>query len=553
MNRFPEQSAAQQEGAFSGYLAAIRAHPLLVALVTLATVGASIAFLATRSARYEATANLLVNPIPQEDEVFLGLPLIRDSGDPVRTVQTAASLVESQPAAELAAEFMGEGWTAKEVLDSIEVAPRGESNVLGVTATAGGAAESARLANSFSRAALEVRGDEIVDEARAQVRQLGAELDTLPPGDAARVELASRRSQLEGLITRGDPTLAPSEEAIAPNAAIGAPAPVIVALALLAGFILGSGTALLAELLARRVRDPEDALKLYPLPVLARVPELAARHRQGPAEATWFMPPRIREPFRTLALQLQERHGLQGAVMITSPTSGDGKTTSAINLAVSLAAGGKEVVLLDLDLRNPRVGEALGIEGRDTISDLIDPDVEIERLLFRASDLSSLRVLPLVGAPDQMRLIDVVGTRLPRLVAEARAVADYVVIDTAPLGEVGDALKLAREVEDVVVVMRPGNTDRNHLSILRDLLEGVGITPAGYLVIGREDGSTRGYYSYGAAQAQTNMTFEGRAETSAPSPRPAEAEAEAEDDPAPDAKDTAEKGRVRRGPGRMPA
>jgi Mrp family chromosome partitioning ATPase len=367
------------------------------------------------------------------------------------------------------------------------------------------------------RSALQVRADQIVPGAEAAIDRIDLRLVALAADDPARAELASQRDQLRAVVTDGDPTLTLSQAAIPPPSAVGASPVLIVALAALAGFVLGSGTALLMELLARRVRDPEDAFQLYPLPVLAHVPELPPRRLRGPPDVTWFMPPEVREPLRTLALQFDALPGSNRAVMVTSPSSGDGKTSSAINLAVSLAASRKDVILLDFDLRNPQVGNALGIEGRDTIADLLEHDRRLDRLLFRASDLS-LRVLPLMAAPEEADLIDVAGLRLPALLKEARALADHVVIDTAPLGEVGDALTLAREVDDVIVVIRPGNTNRGHLRVMRDLLEGVGKMPTGYLLIGRVQGPSRGYYSYGSA-TKKNLSFTQRGARASETPR----------------------------------
>ena len=68
---------------------------MLVIVVTLAAIGASIAWIALRPPTYEATANILVTPLAQEDQTFLGLHVVREAGDPTRTVQTAATLIKS--------------------------------------------------------------------------------------------------------------------------------------------------------------------------------------------------------------------------------------------------------------------------------------------------------------------------------------------------------------------------------------------------------------------------------------------------------------------------
>jgi Mrp family chromosome partitioning ATPase/capsular polysaccharide biosynthesis protein len=503
LNTFGEQSVApgSRDGALPAYFAAIRAHPLIVVLVTLTAVAASVGFLLVRSPRYEATADILVNPLPRETQVFLGLPLIRDAGDPARTAQTAASLIESRAAADLTAQRLGGGWDGERVLDAVKVAPRGESNVLGVTATTNQPAEAARVATTFSRAALETREADIVDAAQELITQLEARQRALPAESAAREEIGARLEQLQTIIAGGDPALSLSQDALPPDSAVGASSALILALAILAGVTLGSGAAVLLELLARRVRDEDDAFAVYPLPVLLRVPELPARRLDRLLGSNWHMPPEVREPFRTLAVQLDERAG-GGVLMVTSPSAGDGKTTCAMNLAVSLAATGKSVVLLDFDLRKPDVGAALGLKDAAGFMELVDPNDRLEPLLQTVSDVWSVRVLALqreLNAGVMAGLVDLVGRRLPELLAEARELADYVVIDTAPLGEVGDALRLVRDVDEIVLMLRPGNTNRVQLETVRELLEPTGERPLGYIVLGRTE-APRGTYGYGHAR-----------------------------------------------------
>lgn len=494
----------RREGALGSYLAAITAHPWIFVLITLAAVAASVAFLTVREPRYEATANVLVEPVPQEDQVFLGLPLLRDTGDPVRTAQTAASLIKSRAAAELAAERLGDEWTSRELFeDAIEVNPEGESNILAITAAADRAAEAAEVANEFTTAALEERAERLEQAARTLINQLQSRLEATPTDDqVTRAELAARLEQVRLVVARGDPTLLISQEAIPPTAATGAPAPLIIVLAVLAGLTLGSGTAFLLELLTRRVRDEEEALAIYPLPVLARVPLLSERSRRARGDAAWSMPPAIREPFLTLTVQLQQADRASTAIMLTSATTGDGKTTSAINLAVSLATTGKRVALLDFDLRKPQVGTELGMTDLCDVSELVAPNVSLARLLAHPSELRALRVLAIGFDRDEEYLREDAIATLPSLVQQARSLADYVVIDTPPLGEVSDALRLGRAVDSVLLVIRPGNTARGQLRATRELLERSGYPVGGSIMMGSSDRAGRPY-GYGYGQGRT--------------------------------------------------
>jgi Mrp family chromosome partitioning ATPase/capsular polysaccharide biosynthesis protein len=493
------------------YLSAIRAHRGIVAAVTIAAVGASIGFLALRSPQYEASADLLVDAVPQEDQTFLGLAVVRDAGEPTRTVQTAASLVQSRAAADAAAEELGGDWTGERVLEHVEVKPEGETNILAVTATADSPGQAARVANEFARAALDSRAAELGEAARDLIAQLAARLSATPRADqVTRAELAARLDQLRSVARGGDPTVTLLQGAIPPESATGAPPALIMSVALLAGLALGAGTAILLDLSERRVRDEDEALALYPLAPLLRVPELPGRARERPRGSIWHMVPQVREPFRTLAVQLDERGG-GGVLMVTSPSAGDGKTTSAVNLAVSLAETGKRVVLLDFDMRKPDVADALRLEDAVGFMQLAEESDHLEPLLQTVSEGWSMRVLAIRGEVEDpgfiTGLVDLLGQRLPQLVAEARTLADYVVIDTAPLGEVGDALRLVRDVDDIVLLVRPGNTNRAQLEMVRDLLERIGERPLGYIVLGGAEGFPRSVYSYGHARQQASQAM----------------------------------------------
>jgi Mrp family chromosome partitioning ATPase/capsular polysaccharide biosynthesis protein len=502
MSPYPSQGPATAEPALGPYLRAVKAHRLLVALVTLGTLLLAIFWLAAvRTPTYEATAQLLVTPLPQDDQVFLGLQLLRDSGDPTRTVQTAANLVGSPTAADRTAEEMGDGWTGSRVTDSISIEPQGESNILAVTASAGSPEEAVRLADTFTRQALATRKEELQQQIEPLLTQLESRSQSIGSSDTeAAAELQDRINQLQNVRTGTDPTLAVSQFAEEPDSPSGAGPVIILALALVAGGALGAGAAVLIELLDSRIRDEDEALAIFPLPVLARVP--VGRHKLIGARSgePWMLAPAVREACRTLNLQLSPRNGEAGrVVMMTSASTGDGKTTSAINLAATLAASGEKVVLLDFDLRKPDVARQLGVSRPTSLRQMLAGGADLPSLLQSPQSLPSVSVLATGLADGAAALLESLYRRLPELVEEARALADHVVIDTPPLGEISDALRLLDVVDDVVVVMRPGNTERNGLATTADLLARAQATPSGFLVIGGSFTPSSSYYSYGLA------------------------------------------------------
>jgi len=491
------------EGALGPYLRAIRAHRTLVTIVALAAIVAAVLWIVLRSASYEATANLLINPLPQEDQTFLGLPLLRDSGDPTRTAQTAATLVRSSGAADRTARALGGDWTPRKVLDSISVTPEGESNILAITAKADGADEAKRLADTFARSAIEVRRDNLTQLIRPELTRLEARLDTLAEGTEARANATERIAELEAVRDGGDPTIAQSQSAQRPDSPTGLPAPAIILLAALAGFTLGSGGALLLELTERRIRNEEEAVALYPLPVLARIPLLKSSQLRGRQASGWHMLPAVREAFRTLMIQLGPHpEGRAHVIMVTSASTGDGKTTSAVNLAAAAAASGDPVILLDFDLRKPDVGRTLGVQAGTELTGLLQPGTQLRDLLSPAPGLPALSVLTTSVAEGDVALVEALSRRLPELIADARELCNYVVLDTAPIGEISDALRLVSDVDNIVVVTRPGNTNRANFEMMRDLLERTAYTPAGFLVIGDSTPRTSAYYAYGATSRE---------------------------------------------------
>ena len=320
----------------------------------------------------------------------------------------------------------------------------------------------------------------LVQTAIASTRR---QLADVPAETATATQLAERLSRLESVSDGEDPTLSISQVAAPPTEASGTGSILVIAIALIAGLALGTLLALASELIGpRRVGDENELLGLFPLPVLARVPELP-RRRWRRAASPLATPPLIREGFRTLQVQLELQPGQHRSVLLTSASSGDGKTTSAINFALELVSSGHSVVLMDLDLRKPDVGPALAITEQADVAALAAGRVTLEQSLVPMPAVSGLRILP-IGQQEGFQVLEQLARRLPDIIEEALAIADFVVIDTAPLGEVSDALPLVRAVDDVVLVGRLRNTRSANLETMRDLLSRVDREPVGWMLIG---------------------------------------------------------------------
>ncbi len=513
MTRFPaanvgpsrlEHEELAPAAALAPYLGALRSHRRLVVAIMLTAVLASTGWIFVQGTSYEATASVVVVPVPEGDAAFSGLPLIRSGGsDSARAVETAVQLLDTPEAAELTAKRLGDGLTASAVRAAVEVEAEPESDIVEITASAPNGERAADLANEFAAAALDARARElkplIAAAAAASSDAIAAITDR--SGTVAD-ELRARSSALAAI--SDDPALTFARQATVPPAPVGSPPWLVLALALTAGLVVGAVTAVLIEVLApRALRDETDLARIYPRPILARVPELPGRlvratRRQRRLGA-------IGEGFRSLRSQLELRARDRapsavrgsGAVLLTSPARDDGATAAALELAEAMAKGGQSVIAIDFTLRR---APAAGLEPSTSGGGMT-------ALLGGAENLGDA-LQPLEGVPGvrvltawhglSLEQVEMLTGRMPEIVAEARRHADWVIVDAPPLGELSDALGVLDAVDDVVVVVRTGRTSLMRLTRLRDALESVDGSALGYLVVGGASMAVDGYgYGYG--------------------------------------------------------
>ena len=244
-----------------------------------------------------------------------------------------------------------------------------------------------------------------------------------------------------------------------------------------AGLVLGIGGAFAMNALDPRLRREEQLRELYSLPILARVPKekraptftlgkrrlgIGPRERNG-ARCRRASCPRRRSSrsARCARCSRAQRRddGDSRSILVTGPSPSEGKTTTAINLASSLALAGNRVILIEADFRRPTVGEALGVRARVGIGDVLLGNVALEDALVPAPPFGDNLCALLVDRADDW-LAEVLSLPAAEaLLEDAKRLADYVVLDSPPLTQVIDAMPLARQVDDVVLVVRLGSSN----------------------------------------------------------------------------------------------
>jgi capsular exopolysaccharide synthesis family protein len=178
---------------------------------------------------------------------------------------------------------------------------------------------------------------------------------------------------------------------------------------------------------------------------------------------------------------------------VTSPGPQDGKTTVAINLAVTMAQAGGRILLIDTDMRRPRVHKSFGLKSDRGISNVIAGDVPLKDAIHK-SEVPNLDILPCGPTPPNPA--ELLHTeRFRQILVECRGSYDRVILDSPPIGPVTDPAIIGSATDGVVLVLRAGHTTREATKFARRQLGDAGARILG-LVINQTD-RKGGRYGYG--------------------------------------------------------
>jgi receptor protein-tyrosine kinase len=334
--------------------------------------------------------------------------------------------------------------------------------------------------------------DAVIPEVRKGIARLPAS------EREARSALLQQLRDLEALRTLNDPTLR-LETPAEPNPTQVSPRPVLsLAAAIVAGLLIGVAAALGMQLFDPRLQR-EEQLRRYRIPILARV--RLERGRSRPHKALPRLPgelsPVSRDSYLLLGATLSVNPAgdqQKRSVLVTGPSAGDGKTTTAVNVASALAES-QRVALVETDTRRPSLARLLGLPVKIGLTNLIASRGNVQDSLLQLGP-SAPGVQLVAHRTGEAPLSAVLTSETARwLIRQVQTAVDWVVIDAAPVTLVPDALPLAQEVDHVIVVVRLGNTKLKALEQLAELLQQQGIVPSGFVLIGGR-GATAYYDSY---------------------------------------------------------
>jgi Mrp family chromosome partitioning ATPase len=420
--------------------------------------------------------------------------------------------------ANLGAGALKTGYTvSSEVVASSDQAAGGTaySSVVAIKGDSSDAELAAVTANSYAAAFIQMRED----EQRARIGAAIAAVQTSLTGMTTKTQKASsdyillqqRLHDLQILKATADGGFRVIVPAGVPDTPY-APKPLrSAAIGLALGLFVGLGLAFLLELLDTSVRTDTDVAELLRQPILARIPRISRKLLDQSALVTITEPDGTSaEAFRMLRTNLTFMNvdDEMRSVVLTSCLQGEGKSVTVANLAVTMALGGKKVIVVDADLRRPRMHKYFGIGNERGVSTVVTGQTELSDSLVvvpvlpqaggnglafadwgAGSDAKSrLYVLPsgpLTPNPGEI----VSSKRLAGVIEALAAQADIVLVDSPAMLAVGDTPALADKVDGLLFLVEPDVVRKHTLSQAREQLDKLPCRLLGVIVARRKAGS----------------------------------------------------------------
>ncbi len=521
------------------YVAILRRRWVWVVLPVLALAGAAV-FLGSRAApQYTSTASVLIANSAAQDA------LGGSGGNTAilsRRMENEISLALGNKTEQRVEEILG--FVPKD--GAVRVTGLSSADVLEFTSTAGTADDAAEWANGWAKAYVQTKQASAAESIAATKSQLETSLSSLR---VQRQELLAPLDPLRGRLTRAtDPvrqaalqaeidqleadlepelllidsqiqanvnnigrlelsaqvasvgTASILQAAEPPLSESGAPLSRSILLGIVAGTLVGVALALLAESLDRSIKDAESFHARTGITVLGALPklprsyrdrELSLISRDEPSSALADGYQRISTALVFASVGKDIR-----SILIASPNEREGKTTTATNLAYSMSVVGRHVVLLDGDLRRPRLHKVFGELRSPGFSDHLVDGLPIFDLVHRPDGMDSVALLTSGTIPPNPAEF-VASPGYDTALRKLETLSDLVIVDGPPVLPVADAAIISRSVDAVVLVASVGQTTREQVVRSVESITKVGGTVLGVILLNTKEDGRYGRYGYG--------------------------------------------------------
>ncbi|MGI8775853.1 MAG: polysaccharide biosynthesis tyrosine autokinase [Acidimicrobiales bacterium] len=469
------------------YLDGLVRRKLTVLAVVALAVATALAVSFSQSPLYEGKADIVLH-LSSASSLFPG-GTVQTQLDPKLLIDTEIKVIESKPVRDAVTRELGPH-------QKVSAARVDETLLIEVDGFGGSPKRAAAIANAYARAYIDRRqqqgADELrvaggalqaqIDDLQKQIDQIDSQVNASPAADrdALRSTLAARRDSLANQQSlfrqrldelRVDSGLTSSEvQLVAPATPPKSPVkPTPVRntlLALVVGLIFGIGVASVIEYFDDSIRSTDDVTRLTDLPLLGAVPSFQAkqaRSRLAPA-SIYGQDSSVDEAYRSLrtSVQLLGMPRALKTLQFTSAGPGEGKTTTVAQLALAVAATGRRVVVVDADLRRPRLHEVFDVANDVGFTSVVLGDLPVLEALQPVPGHDAMMVMTSGSLPNNpSELLSL--KRTSEVIFELESNFDMVLIDSAPVLPVTDSIVLSSWVEAVMMLAAVGVTKRRHL------------------------------------------------------------------------------------------
>lgn len=425
------------------YWLVVRKRWGIMTLIILLSLAASAAVTAVSSPLYLSTSKLFVSTQSTESNA----DLLQGSSFTQQRVKSYAALVTSPSVLDSVVKELSIGIPRDRLVSRITATVPLNEIIIEIDALAETPQKAAELANAIAY----------------QLTNVVRSIEQPTSGGASPVKLS--------IIQRGGIPVSPDS-----------PRPLLnLALGLFIGLVLALGLALIRESLDVKIRSTKDVETLGQANILGGI-VLDQQFQTNPLIVHSHPKSRRAEAFRQLRTNIEFVQGAQkrNSVVVTSAIPGDGKTTTVCNLAIALAQSGKRVLLIDCDLRKPKVDRYLGIEGSFGLTSVLIGKVKLEEVLHRWGNLY-LHVLPAGKIPPNPS--ELLGSsNMANLLEQLEGSYDIILLDSAPLLPVTDAAVLSRITGGVAIVVGVGKTTKPQLRAALGHLQALDSTLLGFVM-----------------------------------------------------------------------
>ena len=445
------------------YLRVLRKYWVLIVALVLVGVAAASAYSLAKTPEYSSSAKVFVST-QSSDNVS---DLTQGNTYSQQRVKTYVNLVSTPIVLQPVIAALELNITAGQLGGQVSAVATPDTTIIQITATSEDPVLAAELANTTAES----------------LTGVVAKIESTDDGATSPVKL-TRVQEANVPTTPGSPNV-----------------PLNLALGVLVGLALGIAFAVLRETLDTRIRNERDIAGLTEIPIMGGIAfDPKAKQRPLIVQADPKSP--RAESFRSLRTNLQflDVSDQPRSYVVTSSIQSEGKSTTAANLAIALSDAGHRVIIIDADLRRPKLATYFDIEGAVGLSDVLIRRATLEDTM-QPWGRGALTVLP-AGAipPNPSELLG--SSVMQKLISGLEKQFDYVLIDAPPLLPVTDGALLARHTGGALVVVAAGRTHKNQLKGALEALVHVNASVAGLVMtmVPTKGPDAYGYarYGYGA-------------------------------------------------------